>query len=255
MSKSVAVIIPTIGKATVSTAVASVCLQTYKNVMPIIVADGPKVARSLYAALDSIEFDIDYQLLELPYNTGANGFYGHRIYAAVPHLLDHDYILFLDEDNFYHSDHVKSLIEKCENNYVDFAYSLRSIFAPNGEYIIDDNCESLGIHPIAHFLPKTYYLVDTSSYCFRRDFIQATCHFWHYGWGGDRRFFNIMREAAERAADSRALGIKFACTGKHTLCYRLDGNPNSVKKEFFEYGNALMLDKYKTEENFPWHLT
>lgn len=84
-----------------------------------------------------------------------------------------------------------------------------------------------------------HYLIDTSSFCFKREFIQKTCHFWHAGWGGDRVFFYSVKEHAN-----------YDTNGKHTMCYRLDGNPNSVTEEFFVEGN-------KTQEqyfggNFPW---
>ena len=34
------------------------------------------------------------------------------------------------------------------------------------------------------------------------------------------------------------------------MCYRLDGNPNSVTKEFFDQGNDVNKQKYGGE--FPW---
>jgi hypothetical protein len=35
------------------------------------------------------------------------------------------------------------------------------------------------------------------------------------------------------------------------MCYRLDGNENSVNKEFFEEGNEIQRQKYNG--NFPWN--
>ena len=43
---------------------------------------------------------------------------------------------------------------------------------------------------------------------------------------------------------------KYDTSGKHTLCYRLDGNPNSVNKEFFDGGNAESEKNYPN--GFPW---
>jgi hypothetical protein len=34
------------------------------------------------------------------------------------------------------------------------------------------------------------------------------------------------------------------------LCYRLDGNPKSVNKEFFDKGNEIQREKYRT--GYPW---
>jgi hypothetical protein len=83
------------------------------------------------------------------------------------------------------------------------------------------------------------YLIDTSSFCFKREFIQQTCHLWHFGWGGDRRYFYTVKG-----------GAKYDTNGKHTLCYRLDGNPKSVTKEFFETGNKTQEAYYGG--NYPW---
>ena len=173
--------------------------------------------------------------------TGGN-FYGHRIYAAYPHLINSDYILFLDEDNWYEPDHVETLIKTIEAKNLDFSYSLRKIFSPDKKYLCDDNCESLGkweIFMSRHSPHGKQYLIDTSSFCFRREFIQKTCHFWHHGWGGDRHYFYNVKEHA-----------KYDTNGKHTLCYRLDGNSNSVTKEFFIEGNKTQEAYYAGR--YPW---
>lgn len=34
------------------------------------------------------------------------------------------------------------------------------------------------------------------------------------------------------------------------MCYRLDGNPNSVNKDFFDQGNETQYLKYGG--NYPW---
>ena len=43
---------------------------------------------------------------------------------------------------------------------------------------------------------------------------------------------------------------KYDTNGKHTLCYRLDGNPNSVTEEFFRVGNKTQNEYYGGK--FPW---
>lgn len=241
IEKPVTVITPTIGSPKLWDAVESVKNQTYKC-KHLIVLDGQDVMADRlpwpHDGYDSI-------IVKTPENTGKVGdqsFYGHRIYAAYPHLINSDYILFLDEDNWFEPDHVESLIKTIEAKNLDFAYSLRKIYSADGKYLTDDNCESLGKWPI--FMSRSsphgpQYLVDTSSYCFKRQFIQATCHIWHHGWGGDRRYFNTIKEHA-----------KYDTNGKHTMCYRLDGNPNSVTKEFFEQGNKTQDAYYGGK--FPW---
>jgi len=177
--------------------------------------------------------------MTLPYNTGANGFYGHRIYAGVPHLLNADYIFFLDEDNWYEPDHVASLVEVLDRGN-DFAYSFRKIFNPDKSYVADDNCEALGKWPIYFTHNDPQYLIDTSSFAFKREFLQKTCHLWHSGWGGDRRYFYSVL----------AGNPKWDTNYKHTLCYRLDGNPGSVDGKFFIEGNKRQLEHYNN--NLSW---
>lgn len=237
IEKSVVVITPTIGSSKLRDAVESVQKQTYRNISHLIVVDGADYFES---AVDNITFGLDSNItiLPLPYNTGANGFYGHRIYAGIPHLLNADYIFFLDEDNWYEKDHVASLVEVLDRGN-DFAYSLRKIYNPDKSYVADDNCEALGKWPIYFSHHDPQYLVDTSSFAFERKFLQQTCHLWHSGWGGDRRYlYAVMQQA------------KWDTNYKHTLCYRLDGNPGSVNNEFFIKGNAEQMKHYNGE--LPW---
>ena len=238
--KKALVITPTIGSAKVKDAIASVKAQTYENVEHLIVVDGPEFDEKFVE-----NFEVDYletiNRVVLPYNTGhgSQGYYGHRIYAAFAHLVDHDYIFLLDDDNWYAPDHIETLVKVLEQN--DFAYSLRQIYDKDKKYLCDDNCESLGKWPIyfTHDQKEQHYLIDTSSFAFRREFLIKCSQFWHHGWGGDRHFFYAVKDHCI-----------WDTNGKHTLCYRLDGNPNSVNADFFEQGNNEMEKIYG--DKFPW---
>ena len=236
IEKKVTVITPTIASTKLDDAIKSVREQTYKNIDHLIVADGAEYMNTI--AFDMVQTNDNAIVVCTPENTGKNGFYGHRIYAAYPHLINSDYIFFLDEDNWYEPDHVASLVEVLEQGN-DFAYSLRKIFSPEKEYVADDNCESLGKWPIYFSHQNPQYLIDTSSFAFTRQFLIKTSHLWHSGWGGDRRYFYAVKDNA-----------RFDTNGKHTLCYRLDGNPNSVTKDFFAQGNQIQSQHY--QGNFPW---
>ena len=239
IEKSVIVITPTIGSPKLKDAIESIQRQTYGNVKHLLVVDGKEhylsTMNALPVSFETTEFDV----MTLPYNTGANGFYGHRIYAGVPHLLNADYIFFLDEDNWYEPDHVASLVEVLDRGN-DFAYSFRKIFNPDKSYVADDNCEALGKWPIYFTHNDPQYLIDTSSFAFKREFLQKTCHLWHSGWGGDRRYFYSVL----------AGNPKWDTNYKHTLCYRLDGNPGSVDGKFFIEGNKRQLEHYNN--NLSW---
>lgn len=243
IERSVIVITPTTGSPKLKDAINSVKNQTYSNIEHLLVIDGVEHWKNVMDQLPvTLEYDDrssdNIQTMILPYNTGAKGFYGHRIYAGIPHLLNSDYIFFLDEDNWYDPDHVRSLVEVLDRGD-DFAHSLRKIYNPDKSYVCDDNCESLGKWPIYLTHNDPQYLVDTSSFAFEREFLQKTCHLWHSGWGGDRRYlYSVMQQA------------KWNTSRKHTLCYRLDGNPGSVNGDFFIEGNRKQLEYYNN--NLPW---
>lgn len=238
IEKSVTVITPTIGSEKLADAMVSVESQTYKNINHLIVIDGHDYADKARAITQQYPKS---HVMQLPYNTGKTGgnFYGHRVYAGVPQLINTDYIFFLDEDNWYEPDHVATLIETIEQKNLAFGFSLRKVFNTDKTYVCDDNCESLGKWPIWFTHDNPQYLIDTSSFAFRREFLIQTSQLWHSGWGGDRRYFYAVKD-----------NCTYDTSGKHTLCYRLDGNPNSVNAEFFEQGNAEQNKIYKG--NFPW---
>ena len=235
------VITPTTGAPELEDAIASVKKQTMKC-DHLVIVDGQEFSTEAGFAIARADQEKTVIKTVLPFNTGANGFYGHRVMAGFSHLVNHDYILFLDQDNWYEPNHVETLIETIESKNLDFSFSLRKIFNSERTYLLDDNCESLGKWPIfmsRHSPHGLQYLIDTSSFCFRREFIQKTCHHWHAGWGGDRQYLYAVKNHA-----------KYDTNGKHTLCYRLDGNPNSVTKEFFETGNKTQQAYY--EGKYPW---
>ena len=135
------------------------------------------------------------------------------------------------------------MLFRSERHNLDFAYSLRQIYNPEKKYLCNDDCESLGKWEIFMSRKSPHgkqYLIDTSAFLFKRDFIQKTCHLWHSGaWGEDRRYYYAVKDHA-----------RYDTNGKYTLCYRLDGNPNSVTKEFFDAGNKTQFDYY--EGKYPW---
>lgn len=240
IEKKVVVLTPCIGTPKVADAIASVQAQTYTNIEHLIVLDGGGFYENFAKNIVVELLPPNITLTSVPYNTGKNGFYGHRIYSGYPHFIDADYIFLLDEDNWYEPDHVKSLVEVLDRGN-DFAYSLRKIFKPDKTYVCDDNCEALGKWPIFMTHGKNeQFLVDTSSFAFNTKFLQATSQYWHHGWGGDRHYlYNALNHKP-----------KWDCNMKHTLCYRLDGNANSVNEDFFLQGNEVQLQNYNGK--LPW---
>jgi glycosyltransferase involved in cell wall biosynthesis len=199
------------------------------------VIDGPQFAERARAVTDSYS---KVSVIQLPENTGGDGFYGHRIYAATGFLINTDYVLYLDQDNWMDPDHVATAVNTIEAGRLDWCYSLRKIHDPSGAYLLDDDCESLGRWPT--WVDLQSFLVDTSCYCIKREVIARMSGAWYGKWGADRIFLATL-------AKNFPL---WGCTGRATLNYRLGGNPGSVTKDFFVRGNAVMRSRYPS--GFPW---
>lgn len=232
----VAVVTPTIGSEYLNQCLKSVSEQTYKNITHYIFLDGEEYELEVRRTLNKVDDLNNKKIVSLQENVG-KGWYGHRVYAACSFLVNADIICYLDEDNWYEPCHVEKLVEKIKGGN-DWAYSLRKIFNKEGDYLCDDNCESLGKWPV-YFNDKVFH-IDTSSFAVKRDVAIRIGHSWYGQWGADRQFFSNLSMHFP----------KYSCSQTHTLCYRLDGNPNSVTREFFEQGNKIMEEKYKG--NYPW---
>ena len=231
----VAVVTPTIGSEHLAQCIESVQNQTYENLTHYIFLDGEEHFQKIYPqALDKTKRQI--KSIGLQENIG-KGWYGHRVYAACSFLVNADVICYLDEDNWFEPDHVEKMVKKLEEGN-QWVYSLRKIYSKEGEYLCEDNCESLGKWPV--YFNHELFHIDTSSFAIRRDVAVRIGHSWYGQWGADRQFFTNLKKNFN----------KFDCTNAHTLCYRLDGNANSVNKQFFDDGNEANEKKYGGQ--FPW---
>jgi glycosyltransferase involved in cell wall biosynthesis len=244
IERSVCVITPTIGEDSLADAMHSVRNQTYGNITHLIVADGPEYASEAFKGCTILDHT-KTKFTTAPYNTGANGYYGHRIYAAYPHLIDHDYVCFLDADNWYEPNHVESLVSQIEKQSLDWAYSLRSVYLDKERFLAKDCCESIGKWPVwfSRGTKDEQYLVDTSAFCFKREFLINVCNHWHSGWGGDRRFLHIIKQMGFTNYDT---------TGLHTLNYVLPDMQKAYGGDlkFFEKGNENVKKHYGG--TYPW---
>jgi glycosyltransferase involved in cell wall biosynthesis len=238
--KTATVVIPTIGyraggKDTITQAIDSVIEQSYQRVRPHVFLDGPDA--DYQYRLGSTNIPVT-RLSENTGRVGAERYWGHRIYAASAHLVNSDYVLFLDDDNWYEPYHVESLIELCERKDLHFAFSLRNIYGAEDKFLCKDRCESLGMHAVWGE-PIRGYHVDTSAYCFRRDFLIQFGSYWHGGYAQDRKFFNTVR-AIE--------GIRYGTTGLFTLNYRLGSTETSAVPDFFKFGNEKTKGWFESRE-------
>ena len=231
---SAIVIIATTGAAVVRQAIHSCLNQTFPDLKVLAVVDGPEHHQAFAHHVTELDWS-RFDALTLPENVGRDKFYGHRIYAGFSHLVNEDYVLFLDEDNFLERDHVARLVEKIERKNLDWAYSLRRICDGRGKFIVNDDCESLGWWRGV----GGYRLIDTNCYCLKRDVAAKIASTWHGGWGQDRV---VTTEIMQRFP-------QFGCSGAYTMNYRLTEG-RLPKPEFFVEGAAGMKTIYTT--GFPW---
>ena len=232
----VAVVTPTIGTSFLSKCIDSIQDQTYENVVHYIFLDGEEHFDKIIMQGIDKQSKKKIKSIGIQENVG-KGWYGHRVYAACSFLVNADVICYLDEDNWFEPNHVENLVRVIQQGN-DWAYSLRKIYDKDENYLCEDNCESLGKWPV--YFNNEVHHIDTSSFAVKRNVAVRIGHAWYGQWGADRQFFyNLAKHYP-----------KFDCSNAHTLCYRLDGNPNSVKPEFFEEGNKINLEKHNG--NFPW---
>ena len=233
--RSAIVIIPTIGSDVLDKTLTSLRNQTHEDVTVLLVVDGPEY-KSKADNIINKHPKLNKQVVYLQENVGANGFYGQRVYAAFSHLVNKDYIFFLDQDNWYEPKHIESMINTIESTGCQWAYSLRNIHSTSGEYLLQDNCESLGKWKAW----TNTNMVDTNCYCIPKNIAIEISRYWHVGWGEDRVIFNILNQHFPN----------YECSGKYTINYRLGGNEGSVTKDFFEHGNSIIDNQYKGK--YPW---
>ena len=224
------VITPTTGKSTVNKAIESVAHQTIKT-EHLLVIDGGTAELKYNKIADGENYPT---IITLPENVGGNGWYGHRVYAAMPLMVNADYILFLDEDNWFEPNHVESMINKIKSKDLMWSYSLRKIVDDRGQYVCDDDCEALGRYPA--FYDHMLNFVDTNCYCFKREYLVNIAHAFYGQWGADRQFY----KAAASALPS------FGCTGEATVNYTAPERLHSMFRE----GNEAMKTAYGTP--LPW---
>ena len=214
----------------------SVASQTYKNIQHLVVIDGKHHC-------DKLDYDIPTDKITLPYATGTEQYNGHRIYGAMTYIARGDYIIYLDEDNWLEHNHVQSLVDIIKDNPNAFACTLRKITDMDGNYICNDDCESLGNWESV----IGDYFVDVNCFFLPKKLALQLTPIWY------RR----ARHPEDQPEVDRALTYvlkqnKIQClvTGEYTVNYRAGNRADSVQAQFFLQGNKIMYDKYGG--TLPW---
>jgi glycosyltransferase involved in cell wall biosynthesis len=236
---NVTVITPTTGTSYLRKTLDSVKEQTHKNVQHLVVVDGnhPKATVILQ---DYPNVDV----IKLPYATGTERYNGHRIYGAASYLAKGDYVCFLDEDNWLEPNHVESLIKVIQSGN-QWAFSLRKIIDKDGNYVCNDDCESLGKWQSC----LNDYFVDVGCYFFPKTLAVQLTPIWYRKAREpgvpevDRMLIHVLREN-NLTCDTNYM---------YTLNYRTGNTERSVQKEFFLHNNEIMKQKYNGK--LPWKKT
>jgi tetratricopeptide (TPR) repeat protein len=238
---SVSIITPTIGTPQLRRAINSVQLQSYPKLEHIIVVDGPQGAKAAKSAIPAHPRH-PCHVVQLPFNTGRDGFNGHRIYGAAVFLANGRYVAFLDEDNWFEQHHIALLMEQIESRGLEWSYALRNIVAVDGRFLMRDNCESLGRWPV--WDEPGRHLVDMNCYMLRRDIAIALSPIFYRRVPDERSPDFIL---CELLLERRK---RFDTTGRFTVNYTVGSTPNSVSAAFFQTGNDAMRRRYP--KRLPW---
>lgn len=228
---NIAVVTSTRGRPTIRQAIDSVKAQT-RGARHYVFAHGKDCWDAVSANTEGSDVDVVY----LPVANGGGGYAMAPVYAAAPYMVGEELIFFLDDDNFYEPDHIESITSLIEQHDLGWAYSLRKIVDNDGNWICDDNCESLGCHPNSH----NQYLVDNSCYAVKTEHARKHSHAWYVPIVSDRSFQSaLMRDK-----------IKCGTTGRHSVSYRLsaDGTGGMTKEKFL--GNNEWMAQHRP--GFEW---
>ena len=231
----IAVITPTVGTHYLTDAIHSVGNQAEHW----LVVDGIAYADPVISRIEAHRYK--QKLIVLPENTGTpikgfnrlpyTGFFnGYRINASIPLLTNADYIMFLDEDNWFEPNHIPSMVEALEKNDWDWCYSLRKIVDKEGNFLFNDECDSLGDKPSWE---HGYKFVDMNCYLFKNCVISQIAHVMFdlvRTYEGDK---NLFKEASNRYPN-------FGGTGLYTVNYRMT-RPN--QEDWYKRGNQYMKEK------------
>lgn len=179
-------------------------------------------------------------LIVLPYATGTEQYNGHRIYGGCTYFAKGDYIMYLDEDNWIDPNHVQSLVDVSDQ--ISFSCSLRKITDMNGNYICNDDCESLGNWKSV----IGDYFVDVNCFFLPKKIALQLSPLWFRRARHPEDQPEIDRILTSTLKDNK---IRCNVTGFYTVNYRAGNRADSVSPAFFIEGNRLMKKHYG---NLPW---
>jgi glycosyltransferase involved in cell wall biosynthesis len=241
---TISIVTPTTGAPELKQAVQSVLSQEYADIEYYVVIDGKEREAKTLALLEELgPRDPRLHTVTLPYPTGLDGFNGHRIFGAAAYLTRGELIAFLDEDNWWDPNHLLSLLQLMVSHNLDWAYSMRKIVDSDGTFLLNDDCENLGIWKACI---GDFRHVDTSCYLLKRADAVSLSPIWY------KQFRDPSSHTPDAILCNKLVDFKtsFGTPGLYSLNYRLGGTEKSVRLDFFQQGNKIMRDRYPN--GLPW---
>lgn len=236
---TIVVVTPTTGDVmSLERCICSVQKQNVVCLRHLVVCDGTAATVATAPLRQKWMDRVPVVWLDLPFITGHNRWNGHRIYGAAPFLASAahlqepaEMIAFLDEDNFYDEGHLENMLKTMVLGNFDAVFSLRKIWEA-GEFVCDDNCESLG--NFAKGSATKDFFADTSAWLLRHAAAVSTAGCW------DVRARDGRKAEADRAL-THELITRFRVGGvaAHTLNYTAGSSSLSVKSSFFLHSNNI----------------
>lgn len=253
ITKSVAVITSTIGRAELERAIQSVQNQTYPAKHYIFV-DGEKYhskAREILTKYSNVV--VTY----LPMNTGAGGWTNSAINAIAPYLIKEDIFCYLDDDNWYEPNHIETCVKTLEETDAPYVYALRNLYTNKNEFICQDITESIGFYrnlvpyPISISLNKNKealyirnksFHIDTNCYAVKRDIALKIAPSWYSGKNNDTNVFHRLVH----------LGLEGKCTFYFSVNYIIEPTkqsnlPTELKQMTSEELELFFINIFKKE--------
>lgn len=159
------IITPTTGNPLLEEACRSVARQVAPPIH-LICVDGPDGKDAVYdittRVFDEFPNTYNYRVITLPWNTGAGGVNGHRIYASMANISITPYFSMLDEDNYLAVDWTLTMQRALDyDESCHYVTCRRTVVDEGGEVIGLDNTESVGPSRLG------YALYDTNTFMMR----------------------------------------------------------------------------------------
>lgn len=251
-SPSLGIITATTGSDLLEENIKSIQKQTYFNTKHYIVIDGKEYREKAMIIINKFKNKMPIKVVQLPENIGKNGYYGHRPFAAMPFLMDTDYVSCLDEDDTIEDKYAMTVLSNLTKSKKKYGYCLRNIIDKNGDKICKDLCENLG-----HYINvENTKLVGTSTHFMTRELAMSLSYNWmkpmNYNgtiigngqWGADRVYFDELCK----------LNLEYDYIPKCLVNYRVENTENSVKADFFINGNKrYMFNKLNENGIYLFH--